>query len=52
MSNFEINQILDRIYDHLEAALETLGEAQQAVDCLHATAEEMEAVLADRRFAT
>lgn len=25
--------------------------AQQAVDCLHTTAEEMEAVLADRRFA-
>lgn len=61
MSNFEINQSsLDRIYDQLEA---TLGKArrrgnsfmvqsaQQAVDCLHATAEEMEAVLADRRFA-
>lgn len=64
MSNFEINQSsLDRIYDQLETALETLGKArrrgnsfmvqsaQQAVDCLHATAEEMEAVLADRRFA-
>lgn len=63
MSNFEINQSsLDRIYDQLEAALETLGKArrrnsfmaesaQQAVDYLHAAAEEMEAVLADRRFA-
>ena len=65
MTNFEINQSsLDRIYDKLPAALETLGKArrrgnsfmvqsaQQAVDCLHATAEEMEAVLADRRFAS
>lgn len=64
MSNFEINQSsLDRIYDQLEAALETLGKArrrgnsfmaesaQQAVDYLHAASEEMEAVLARRRFA-
>lgn len=64
MSKFEVTQSsLDAIYDQLSDTVDILCKAQRrgnsymarcaqdAIDSLHAAADEMEAVLADRRFA-